>query len=194
MNPPPTQQDTDPPQIASGPLPETSAAQDEHDPQPYPVSAGVLLPLVVEPETPRYLWETMLPTNEASGPRARLRVHPHLSVARRSGDIDAVGQIRAKLADNAARHGKPFSDGCLGLRLPVVPETEELRIEIDDADPALPGFDTAASVSHPHSRGLWWARHYKDRLSWDVKLDDDGRVTGKTVTAVLRPAGETGLA
>ncbi|MFF0205942.1 ATP-binding protein [Streptomyces sp. NPDC005017] len=140
---------------------------------------------------PRFRWDTRLLANEASGPNARLRVRPRLTVARWPGDIDAAGQISDKLVDNAARHGKPFGDGFIGLRLTVLQATEELRIEVDDADPAFPGFGTAASAPRPQGRGLWWVQQYGGRLTWDVKVDDDGRVAGKTVTAVLHPAGET---
>ncbi|MET9735847.1 hypothetical protein ABZZ79_36055 [Streptomyces sp. NPDC006458] len=146
---------------------------------------------MMEPEMPRFRWETRLLVSEASGPNARLRVRPRLTVARWPGDVDAAGQISAKLADNAARHGTPFADGCMGLRMTVLPDTEELRIEVDDAEPFFPGFHAATCTSSLQGSGLWWVRHHGGLLSWDVKLDDDGRVMGKTVTAVLRPAGET---
>jgi hypothetical protein len=139
---------------------------------------------MTEPQTPRLRWSTKLLANEAIGPNARLRVRPRLTVACWPGDVDAAGQISARLTDNAARHGRPFSDGCIILRLTVLAETEELRIEVDDADPNFPDFDTATSAP-PEGRGLWWLQHYGGRLSWEPKRDDDGQVVGKTVTAIV---------
>jgi hypothetical protein len=144
---------------------------------------------MVEPEVPRFRWTSKLLANEASGPNARLRVRPRLTAVYWPGDIDGAGQISDKLVDNAARHGRPFVDGCVSLRLTVLRETEELRIEVDDANPHFPDFDTATSTAQ-EGRGLWWVQHYGAHLSWDVKPDDRGRVVGKTVTAVLYPASE----
>ncbi|MET9734746.1 hypothetical protein ABZZ79_30140 [Streptomyces sp. NPDC006458] len=158
----------------------------------HPVSATLtLLPLVVEPETPRFRWETKLVANEASGPNARLRVRPRLTVARWSGDVDAASQISEKLVDNAARHGMPLSGGFVGLRLTVLPETDELRVEVDDAEPLFPGFNAITCGSPQRGSGLWWVHHYGGQLSWDVRVDDAGQVVGKTVTVVLRPADES---
>ncbi|MFJ8086228.1 hypothetical protein ACIQ6Y_37365 [Streptomyces sp. NPDC096205] len=150
----------------------------------------VLLALQDEPEEmPRYQWGTKLLANAAAGPDARLRVRPRLTMARWAGDVDAAGQVSDKLVHNAAHHGKSFSDGCIDLRLTVHTETEVLRIEADDADPAFADFDMATSTP-PHGSGLWWVQHYGAHLSWDVKRDEDGRVVGKTVTAILHPTGE----
>ncbi|WP_424858481.1 hypothetical protein [Streptomyces sp. SAI-170] len=162
-----------------------------HDADQHPVSATVaLLALQDEPEeTPRYQWGTKLLANAACGPNARLRVRPRLTMARWAGDVDVAGQVSDKLVHNAAHHGKPFSDGCIDLRLTVHAETEELRIEVDDADPAFADFDTATSTP-PQGSGLWWVQHYGAHLSWDEKVDEGGRVVGKTVTAVLYPACE----
>ncbi|MFJ5779989.1 hypothetical protein [Streptomyces sp. NPDC093094] len=165
------------------------ASAPEAGAEPHPVKATVtLLPMVAEPETPRFRWTSKLLANEAAGPSARLRVRPRLTAACWPGDVDAAGQVSDKLVDNAARHGKPFADGCIGIRLTVLPDSEELHIEVDDANPEFPDFDTAIAAAQ--QRGLWWVQVYGADLSWEPKLDDDGNVTGKTVTAVLRPAGE----
>ncbi|MFJ5780390.1 hypothetical protein [Streptomyces sp. NPDC093094] len=140
---------------------------------------------MAQAQPPRFLWSTKLVANDAAGANARLRVRPRLTVVGWAGDIDAAGQISDKLVDNAARHGKPFNDGCVGIRLTVSSKTEELRIEVDDADPAFPDFDKVTSASHPKGRGLWWVQHYGGRLSWEPKLHADGQVVGKTVTAIV---------
>jgi len=154
-------------------------------PDVLPVSATVVLLPREDPELPRYRWDTKLLANEAAGPNARLRVRPRLTVARWSGDNDAAARIADKLVDNAARHGKPFGDGCVGLRLTVVPRTEQLLIEVDDAVPEFPDFEAVTSDSHLAGRGLWWVKHYRARLSWDLKRDGDGTVVGKTVQALV---------
>ncbi|MBG7704817.1 hypothetical protein HCJ76_43850 [Streptomyces sp. MC1] len=185
MNAPPTQQ-CPTPSDADASAPETG----DESTHPHPVSATVaLLPLMMDPETPRFRWDTKLMANEAAGPNARLRARPRLTVARWSGDVDLAAQVIDKLVDNAARHGKPFSDDCVHVRLTVLSETDELRIEVDDADASFPDFDAIVSGSHPRGRGLWWVQRYGGRLSWEVKRDDDERVVGKTVTAVMQPAG-----
>ncbi|MFE5753378.1 ATP-binding protein [Streptomyces massasporeus] len=185
---PPEQQRTIPALDAEAPAsaPTTDAA---HAHQRHPVSATVtLLPLEPDPDTRRFYWNTKLLANEAAGHNARFRTRPRLTVARWSGDVDLAGQIVDRLVDNAARHGKPFGNGCVLLRLTVLAETDELRIEVDDADPTFPASDAVTSGSHPRGRGLWWVQNYGGYLSWDLKRDDDGRVVGKTVTAVMQPA------
>ncbi|MFJ5779308.1 hypothetical protein [Streptomyces sp. NPDC093094] len=159
----------------------------EHAPQPHrSVATAALRP---EPEAFRFRWSSKLLANEASGPNARLRVRPRLTAVCWAGNIDAAGQISDQLVDNAARHGTPFHDGCIGVRLTVLPDTDELHIEVDDADPAFPDFRTI-SCAPSRGSGLWWVQHYGARLSWEQTLDADGYVTGKTVTAVLRPVDE----
>jgi hypothetical protein len=147
----------------------------------------LLLPLE-EQEMPRYRWETKLLANAAAGPNARLRVRPRLTVARWPGNVDVAARITDKLVDNAANHGNPFSDGCVGLRLTVLPNTEELLIEVDDDNPDFPNFAAVTSADHPNGRGLWWVKHYRAELSWDEKRDGDGMVVGKTVKALVPPS------
>ncbi|MFJ5779747.1 hypothetical protein [Streptomyces sp. NPDC093094] len=190
MNPPSTQQDAAPGQTAAASLPEESTTASQPALQPHPVSSTIaLLSLMADPEPFRFRWTSKLLANEASGPNARLRVRPRLTAVCWSGDIDAAGQISGKLVDNAARHGTPFHDGCVELRLTVLPDTDELHIEVDDADPAFPAFGTAIAAA-PQQSGLWWVQHYGAHLSWKPKLDDDGNVIGKRVTAVVRPFDE----
>ncbi|MEU1466096.1 ATP-binding protein [Streptomyces sp. NPDC005727] len=184
MNAPPPQQRPPSPQDADTSAPEAEGERA----QPHPVSATVaLLPLMPDPGTPRFEWSTKLLASGAAGPNARYRVRPRITVAHWPGDVDLASRVTDKLVDNAARHGKPFDDGHVLLRLTVLPETEELRIEVDDVDPAFPGFD-AVSSNPSHGRGLWWVQHYGGRLSVATKRDDDGCVVGKTVTAVMRSA------
>ncbi|WP_079189175.1 ATP-binding protein [Streptomyces kebangsaanensis] len=150
----------------------------------HPVSATViLLPLQPE-EEPRWAWKTKLRADAGAGPNARLRLRPRLTMAVWAGNIDIAARIADKLVDNAARHGKPFGDGCVGLGLTLFPGTDELLIEVDDAAPEFPDFETVACGA-PAGRGLWWVEHYRARLSWDVKKDKDGQVVGKTVQALV---------
>ncbi|MFJ9718168.1 ATP-binding protein [Streptomyces sp. NPDC101213] len=134
--------------------------------------------------TPRFTWETKLLANAAAGANTRLRVCPRLTAARWPGNIDVASRIADKLVDNAVRHGRPFPDGCVTLRLTVVPDTERLLIEVDDAAPDFPDFD-AALAEASGGCGLWWVKHYRARLTWEEKKDGDGRVVGKTVKALV---------
>ncbi|MFJ5779275.1 ATP-binding protein [Streptomyces sp. NPDC093094] len=190
MNHPPRQQPSNLLPVAEAPVAEASTTASQYARQPHPVSSTIaLLSLMADPEPFRFRWTSKLLANEASGPNARLRVRPRLTAVCWAGDIDAAGQISDKLVDNAARHGKPFHDGCVHLHLTILPDADELRIEVVDADPAFPDFDTATAAA-PQDRGLWWVQRYGAHLSWEPKVDDDGNVTGKTVSAVLRPAGQ----
>ncbi|MEU1462604.1 hypothetical protein ABZ467_18320 [Streptomyces sp. NPDC005727] len=147
-----------------------------------------------EPAMPRYQWDTRLRALAAAGRNARLRLHPRLTVAGWLGDVDTAGQIADKLVDNAVRHDKPFSDGHVVLRPHELPDTEELHIEVGDADPAFPDFDADTTAPRPENGGLLWVKVYGGCLSWRLNHDDDGRVVGKTVTVIVRPSGEKELA
>lgn len=133
-------------------------------------------------ERPRYSFETKLLASNAAGPNARLRVRPRLTEARWSGNIDIAARIAHQLTDNAVRHGRPFRNGCVVLRLTVL-DSEQLLIEVDDALPEFPGFEEVTGPDHRTGRGLWWVRHYRGRLTWQPKTDTDGTVVGKTVRA-----------
>jgi hypothetical protein len=151
-----------------------------------------LLPLQADDE-PAFTWTTKLVANEAAGPNARLRTRPRLTMSNWCGNIDAAARVADKLVDNAARHGKPLEGGYVKLRLTVLRRTDELLIEVDDGYPDFPNFDQAvASGSEPGqgAHGLWWVLHYRGRLAWDVKRNDDGETVGKTVQAVLPPTWE----
>ncbi|WP_189718153.1 ATP-binding protein [Streptomyces phaeofaciens] len=149
----------------------------------HPVSATVcLVPLEEAETTPRYQWTTTLLADSAAGRNARLRVRPRLTAARWRGPIDVAAQITDRLVDNAVRYGKPFGDGRIGLRLTVLPRSDELLVEVDDAEPGFPAFDTVAA-SPPAGRGLWWVMANRAGLSWAQKHDNDGQVVGKTVSA-----------
>ncbi|MET8454141.1 hypothetical protein [Streptomyces sp. NPDC005209] len=180
MNPP--THDTTP---SSG---ETSARGD-HEAGEHPVSATLLLLPLQQEEEPRFRWQTKLTASEGAGPNARLRVRTRLTVARWPGNIDAAARVADKLVDNAVRHAKPFGpgEGWIELRLTLLPGTDELLIEVDDAAAEFADFNTAVSAE-PSGRppGLWWIRHCQGTLSWDQKTDDTtGNVVGKTVTALL---------
>ncbi|MFK0113160.1 hypothetical protein [Streptomyces sp. NPDC091217] len=136
----------------------------------------------------RFWWQGWMSTAFNVGPNTRLRVRPRLTAARWTGDVDAASKLAAVLADNAARHGKPFApDDRILLRLWCVEETGELIIEVDDTEPAFPGFEDLATAPSDGSRpsSLWWVLHRGGRLAWKATFDDDGNITGKTVQLVL---------
>ncbi|MEV0186369.1 hypothetical protein AB0I54_45210 [Streptomyces sp. NPDC050625] len=154
----------------------------------HPVSATVtLLPLQADDE-PTCSREWRLSANMGAGPNARLRTRPLLTMWSWSGNMDATAQVADKLVDNAVRNGRPFTDGSISLRCALFPTTDELMIEVSDAHPKFPDFDQATTVDPAPPKapsGLWWLRHHRGRLSWVVKRDNEGRVLGKTVQAIL---------
>ncbi|MDQ0990734.1 hypothetical protein [Streptomyces sp. V3I7] len=144
-------------------------------------------PLRVE-EQPAWEWSTKLLTNEEAGANARLRARPRLKKRYWPGNADAAIRVADKLVDNAVRHGLPFADGCVPLRMIVCADVRELLIEVDDAYPEFPGFDEAVNMSGEpvaSPTGLWWVAHYRGRLSWSPKRDEGGVIVGKTVQVVL---------
>ncbi|MGW7386623.1 ATP-binding protein [Streptomyces sp. NPDC054794] len=154
----------------------------------HPVSATVtLLPLQAEDE-PTCSREWRLSANTSAGSNARLRTRPMLTMWRWNGNVDAAARVADKLVDNAIKHGRPFPDGCISLRFALFPTTDELMIEVSDAHPEFPDFAQAVTADPPPRKapsGLWWVRHYRGRLSWDIKRDNEGHVLGKTVQAIL---------
>ncbi|MBC2864453.1 hypothetical protein [Streptomyces mexicanus] len=150
-------------------------------------AANDAAPIEGREERPWYSFETPLLASNAAGPNARLRVRPRLTEARWSGNIDVAARIAHQLTDNAVRHGRPFHNGCVVLRLTVL-NSDQLLIEVDDALPEFPGFEEVTGSDHQTGRGLWWVRHYRGRLTWQPKTDTDGTVVGKTVRAQL-PVG-----
>ncbi|MEU1203522.1 hypothetical protein ABZ446_46040 [Streptomyces sp. NPDC005813] len=147
------------------------------------------VPAVQQGDEPRYTWGTRLTASPNAGPNARLRVRTRLTVAHWSGNINAAARVADKLVDNAYRHAKPIGpgQGWVELRLTVMPTTDELLIEVDDATPEFADFAKAATAEPTGPPpGLWWVRHYRGALSWGPKTDDaTGDVVGKTVAAIL---------
>jgi anti-sigma regulatory factor (Ser/Thr protein kinase) len=148
-------------------------------------TATALLPLPAE--QPPFRWSTRLVADSGAAANARLRIRPRLTVCSWPGNIDAAARVAAHLVDNAVRHGKPFPDGKVVLRLLAHPDTDELFVEVDDAFPDFPDFAQVANQSpdpRPAAPGLWWPAHYRGTVSWDLKKDD-GEIVGKTVQALL---------
>ncbi|MGW1966637.1 hypothetical protein ACWCPD_41015 [Streptomyces sp. NPDC001935] len=158
-------------------------------PEPRPTtpvpSAGTTTTLLPLPaERPPFQWGTRLAADRGAAANARLRARPQLTVCSWPGNIDAAARVASHLIDNAVRHGKPFTDGRVVLRLLAHRDTDELLIEVDDAFPDFPDFCEVANQS-PEPRlappGLWWVGHYRGTVSWDRWPDADG----KTVQALL---------
>jgi hypothetical protein len=139
---------------------------------------------------PKFLWEDWMSAEQFIGPNTRLRTRPRLNAARWSGNIDAACRVAAVLADNAAKHGKAFYGNRIWLRLICLDESDDLVIEVDDADPDFPHFDEVATTAAVDGKptGLWWVPHYHGRLSWRVKRNDADEAVGKTVQVVLPSA------
>lgn len=154
----------------------------EHPGRRHPSATVSLLPPQEEQRTPRLDWTSKLLANRVAGPNARLRVRPRLTIAFWPGDVDAAAQVAEKLVTNAVRHGTPFSDGCVSIRLRVAADTDDLEISVTDAGPEFADFDAVACAPSARS-GLWWVRHHGGDLTWEPQRDDDGLVHGKTVTA-----------
>ncbi|MFJ6705672.1 MULTISPECIES: hypothetical protein [unclassified Streptomyces] len=145
------------------------------------------LPLRLEAE-PAFELGISVKAITAAGLLVRQRVRPWLTIGSWEGDVDVAARIADKLVDNAVKHGEPFPDGTVTLRLIVDAKTRGLRIEVDDAFPDFPGFGEVANhgidvAGKPH--GLQWVTHYKGCLSWDAKADADGKAVSKTVRAIL---------
>ncbi|MFF8531651.1 hypothetical protein ACN6K9_002526 [Streptomyces sp. SAS_267] len=148
-------------------------------------TATALLPIVVDAPLLEQRWA--LAANSGAGPNARLRMRPWLTVARWNGNIDAATRVTDRLVDNAVRHGEPLPGGIVLLRVFVLPETEELAIEVQDGRPEFPGFEQVATQSGEARKappGLWWVRHYRGQLAFDV-IQDGALTIGKTVQAIM---------
>ncbi|MFF4551336.1 hypothetical protein [Streptomyces sp. NPDC001435] len=154
----------------------------------HPVGATVALLLLQAEDEPTWSREWRLTAVEGAGPNARLRALPLLTMWRWSGNVDAAARVADKLVDNAVSHGRPFPDGCVSLRFALFPQTDELLIEVSDAYPEFANFDQAVTADPAPPKvpsGLWWVRHYRGRLSWDVQRDEADHAVGKTVQALL---------
>ncbi|MEU6475318.1 hypothetical protein ABZ858_00230 [Streptomyces sp. NPDC047017] len=101
--------------------------------------------------------------------------------------MEAAARVAAELTDNAGRHGRPFVDGCVMLRLTVNPETNELLVQVDDADPSFPRFVDVLSNARRVKSGLGVVLSHRARVERHMLLDEDGAVRGKTVQAKILP-------
>ncbi|MBL1109422.1 hypothetical protein JK361_33400 [Streptomyces sp. 5-8] len=156
----------------------------------HPVRSAMVLVAMEPDQFPRYAWESSIAVNEGAGRSARLRVRTRLTVARWAGDVEVAARVAEVLVDNAGRHGQPFANGFVDMRLRVFPGTDELCIEVDDAVPEFANFAAVTSPSHEQGRGLGRVRGYGGRVSWCPRRDADDMSVGKTVTARLLPNGQ----
>ncbi|MFD4605956.1 hypothetical protein ACFWPQ_49130 [Streptomyces sp. NPDC058464] len=144
--------------------------------------------LAADEKVLRFRWEGSMTAELSIGPNTRLRVRPRLTAARWSGNIDAASRVAAMLTDNAVRHGRPFTPGRhIRLRLMCVAATDELIIEVDDAEPAFPRFEELAvdPTAGTMPTSLWWLHRNHGSLAWQIKRDFDDTPLGKTVQVVL---------
>ncbi|MFF0089307.1 hypothetical protein ACFYSF_05000 [Streptomyces canus] len=152
------------------------------------VSATVVLTALQLEDEPRLKWSIKLPANLRIRREARTRMRMRLTMSHWTGDVEAAARIAAELADNAAKHGRPFFDGSVILRLSVAPKTGELLVEVDDANPAFPNFEEVQSGLCGSDSGLGFVQYQRARINWHVLQDDHGAVLGKTVQAILTSA------
>ncbi|MEH0660997.1 hypothetical protein QA860_25345 [Streptomyces stelliscabiei] len=137
------------------------------------------------PEKPAFDWSTSLLANEAAGPNARLRTRTWLTIGHWHGNVDIAARVTDKLVDNAVKHGKISAPARVPLRMAVIPETPQLMIEVDDANPAFPNFEDVQSGLCGSDSGLGFVQYQGARINWHVLQDDHGAVLGKTVQAIL---------
>ncbi|MGW7543148.1 hypothetical protein ACWGKQ_18860 [Streptomyces sp. NPDC054770] len=153
--------------------------------QPCAGTYSDVTPLPLRPEAePAFEWGVSIIASVAAGLLVRQRMRPWLTIGNWEGNVDVAARVADKLVDNAVKHGEPFPDGTITLRLIVDAQTRGLLVEVDDALPDFPGFAEVANQGiegEGKPRGLRWVTHDKGCLSWDVKTDEDG----KTVQAVL---------
>lgn len=151
------------------------------------VSATVVLTALQPEGEARMRWSTRLPANLRIRREARAWTRMRLTMSHWHGDVEAAARVVAELADNAAKHGRPFFDGSVILRLSIAPQTGELLVEVDDADPAFANFEEVQSGSCRSDSGLGFVQWQRAKINWHVSQDDDGTVLGKTVQAILAP-------
>ncbi|MFH8934131.1 hypothetical protein [Streptomyces griseosporeus] len=133
-------------------------------------------------------WSIHLAADICIRREARARTRMRLTVSRWTGDIDTAARVAAELADNGSKHGQPFPDGSVSLRLGVVPESGELLVEVDDAAPFFPQFSEVVAKAHGKGSGLGFVQYQHATINWYVARDDTGSVVGKIVQAVLPEA------
>ncbi|MCE0445386.1 hypothetical protein LT493_11330 [Streptomyces tricolor] len=104
------------------------------------VSSTVALTALQPEDEARIEWSMKPPANLRIRREARMRTRMRLTIAHWTGDIDAAARVAAELADNAVKHGGPFLDGSVILRLSVDPKTGELLVGSGRRKPCLPQF------------------------------------------------------
>ncbi|MEV6804628.1 hypothetical protein [Streptomyces sp. NPDC051129] len=105
------------------------------------------------------------------------------------GDTHTAARVAAELADNAARHGAPFLDGSVVLRLTVL-DDDALLVRVDDALPRFPGFEAVTASLRRRLSGLGLVRYYGGQITWHPLLDGE-RPASKAVQVVLPSGWET---
>ncbi|MFJ9729459.1 hypothetical protein ACIRP3_42685 [Streptomyces sp. NPDC101209] len=143
---------------------------------------------VTPPPTQQFMWDWRLQADQGAGSNARLRVRTRLTMAHWPGDVEVAARMASHIADNAAKHGSPFCDNRIILRMEVMQESHELRIFADDADPAFPNFAEVSGGFAATKSGLWRITESGGCVSWYVK-QDDGTVLGKTVQVIVPAEG-----
>ncbi|GAB7102038.1 hypothetical protein JCM4814A_03520 [Streptomyces phaeofaciens JCM 4814] len=149
----------------------------------HPVRAILALTALRPEGEPRASWRIRLPATASIRQAARMRTRSRLTVSHWRGDIDTAARVAGEITDNAAKHGQPFSDGCVILRLTVL-EVGELLVQVDDADPCFPNFAPLNVGSLETLTGLGFAHRLGAKLDWHMLLED-GSPVGKTVQALL---------
>jgi hypothetical protein len=149
------------------------------------VSATVTLTALRPEDEPRFTWSIKLPASSGIRRAARMRARTRLTVSHWPGYVDTAARVAAELAHNAVRHGRPFFDGNIILRLTVDAQTSELVVGVDDANPAFPNFADAQSQPRGTEAGLAFVQHQRAKIDWHVLQDGTGSVLGKTVQATL---------
>ncbi|MGW6216461.1 hypothetical protein [Streptomyces sp. NPDC055109] len=146
-----------------------------------------LLPLTEEQPRFRQTWP--LKADASAAPMTRIHLRTWLTLVRWIGNVDQATRVASHLVENAVRHGTPLQPGNLVfLRVFGLSDSNDLAIEVEDALPDFPGFQAFANQSgevRGKPTGLWWVAHYRGHLSWDVTKNNDGRVVGKTVQAII---------
>ncbi|MFD6294253.1 hypothetical protein ACFWFU_05520 [Streptomyces sp. NPDC060235] len=138
---------------------------------------------------PRFRQTWPLKADDSAPPMTRIYLRTWLTVASWNGNVDQATRVASHLVKNAVRHGTPLQPGNLVfLRVFGISDSNDLVIEVEDALPGFPGFEEFADQSGVvlgKPTRLWWVPHYHGRLFWDLTKNNDGRVVGKTVQAII---------
>ncbi|WP_225828475.1 ATP-binding protein [Streptomyces naphthomycinicus] len=183
MNPR-TQRTASPARLGEAPAPVLAEAVELREVQSiHPVSTTLTLTALRPEGEPRFRWSKRLPATAGIRQATRIHTRSRLTLAHWMGDIDAAARVAGEITDNAAKHGRPFPDGSVILRLTVL-EAGDLLVQVDDADPSVPNFAAVKTGSLGALTGLGFARRLGAKLDWHMLLDD-GSPVGKTVQALL---------